>query len=117
MLEDFLIMNDKDYKEYLDRQKDEILKYKWIKNEKISKEIDSNDIAMEWILKYSSHFRNVWHCENQCDCLDKDSCPIKRGLEEKKPKDAESIFLADKQYRESCENLKKIKEQFKKGNK
>lgn len=101
------------FKKYIERQKDEILKYKWIRSEEEGKDV-GNQIAHEWISKYAKHFRNVWLCDTKCDHKCTIECPVNVVLNDINDKDHEYIFIKDKNTRENCELLLKITNEFEK---
>ncbi|MDH5680017.1 MAG: hypothetical protein OEZ36_00400 [Spirochaetota bacterium] len=53
-------MNEKDLKEFLLAQIDEINRYKWIESEKRCCDIGFQQAAFEWISVYSSTFKQQW---------------------------------------------------------
>jgi hypothetical protein len=53
-------MDDKEFKQFLLDQIEEINKFKWIESEREHYDIGSNRAASEWIAKYARLFRDSW---------------------------------------------------------
>lgn len=57
-------MTDDEYKIFLEAQKDEINKYKWIESEKANRDLGVQ-ACLDWIAKFAKDFRNNWGAYKQ----------------------------------------------------
>ncbi|HEO65439.1 MAG TPA: hypothetical protein ENI73_06150 [Spirochaetes bacterium] len=53
-------MTERELKQFLLAQIEEINRYKWIESEKRSCDIGFQQAALEWISQYSATFKNYW---------------------------------------------------------
>ncbi len=59
-------MNQKEFKEFLLAQKEELEKYKWIKSEKAGHDV-GQAAYMEWVDLYAARFREYWENAHHLD--------------------------------------------------
>lgn len=55
----FKIMTEEDLKEFLNAEREEIAKYKWIRSEEEGRDLGIL-ACFEWIQKYAISFREMW---------------------------------------------------------
>lgn len=52
-------MNNMEFEKYMDHQRHEINRHKWIESEKAGRDLGS-EAVLDWIRKYASVFRENW---------------------------------------------------------
>ena len=72
-----------DLKSYVLHQKDEMLKYKWIKSQQAGKDLGEQALR-EWIEKYGKEYREAYNAEYQ-ELIKKISDDCRKELEKKLP--------------------------------
>ena len=53
-------MDEKEFKRFMEAQRAEIMKYKWLESEKAHCDIGRTRAAMEWTEDYAKEFREWW---------------------------------------------------------